>query len=124
VPPERECLAWLREARRLLTEACGPQTGKIRVVVVNERGEGIEFTLPPDQGWPAARFASVDHLTPTEVAVLAVCSAEARKAESIARAINRDCNSYLRGLLTKLVTRGHLERTLDGYRLPDARPVT
>ena len=57
-------------------------------------------------------------LTPLEEAILDACAAAPRdrpmKAEAIARKVGRDCNSYFRGLLTRLVECGRLRRPPEG----------
>lgn len=63
-------------------------------------------------------FSSTAHddgISPTEAAILSVCSKETpRKAVWIAHKIDRECNAYFRGVLAKLVRGGHLKKG-DGW---------
>jgi len=54
-------------------------------------------------------------LTPLESDILHACKRFARKAESIALLLGRECNSYFRERLTELVKSGRLQRTSNGY---------
>ncbi len=122
--PSRDCLAWLKEARHHLTEAIGPQTGPITIILANEHGQGVEFTLPPAEasgGRPSARFTPAEAptgLTPLERQVLDVATAEPQTAKRLAGRLRRSCNSHFRDQLRALVRRGLLTHTADGYRLP------
>lgn len=66
------------------------------------------------------RSTIVIRLTPTQRAILRVASInEPHKAEWLASKLSKECNSYFRDMLTKLVRSGHLIRETGKYRLPE-----
>ncbi len=125
---------WLKDARKHLVETCGDQLGQVVLIVYYRlSGEGVEYTLPPNEGGrPAVRFTTAEaaappvgqrvgepHLRRVHRRILEVATLTPLLAKQLAvRAGYRKCNSYVRMALTDLVRWGRLRHGPDGYFLP------
>jgi hypothetical protein len=119
----RDCLAWLRAARELLAEACGAPSGLITVIIANEHGQGIEFTLPPDvRGRQPTRCVPTDLSEPrlrrVERAALNAASTSPTPVKALARQAGYKPGSYFSEAVTHLCRLGRLARRPDGVYLP------
>ena len=123
----RDCLTWLRAARELLADACGSQSGPITVIIANEHGQGIEFTLPPDVGGRQATRCvptetrqplSEPRLRRVEQAALNAASLSPTPVKALARQAGYRPGSYFSEAVTHLCRLGKLARHPDGVCLP------
>jgi hypothetical protein len=125
--PRRDCLAWLRAARELLAETCGAPSGPITVIIANEHGQGIEFTLPPDDcGRQATRYVPTQtlralaepRLRRVEQAALNAATTSPIPVKALARQAGYKQGSYFSEAVTHLCRLGRLARHPDGVCLP------
>ncbi len=115
----RDFSSWLKEARSILSQTIGAHksAGKVRILVVDADGHGLEITLPPLGesliGIPDDRLREVHRR------LIAVCTTVPVSAKRLASLAGyAGCNSHVRQALTELVRWGLLLHSPDGYRLP------
>jgi hypothetical protein len=123
--PSRDCLTWLREARKLLAAICGRQTGLITVTIHNEHGQGVEFLLPPDDhGRPVTHCVPTEtrselvqrRLRPVEEKALHAAEDTPLPVKALARKAGYRPGSYFSEAVTQLCRLGKLVRVPDGVR--------
>ncbi len=103
---------WLRQARQILSETFGPQSGPIRVTIKNAAGESVSLTAVGDAAPASSQTAS-----PLEAAILQVLrSGHTIPPKQLASKAGYAYGPRFRSVMADLSRRGAVVRTPDGYR--------
>ena len=96
-----------------LLAVAGEAGGPLRILL---EGDGVRAEITLDA--VASRPVVADGLSPLERVILSAATREPLTAKRLAATAGRSCNGYFRDHLRKLVRRGLLIHTADGYRTP------